>query len=168
MLNMLGFDRAADLLKNGDFQSVLDSTIDDASYIGLAIKCLKQVEIEAGDSITVYTVTAIREALESERQNKLFSAFDIIDSSKNAAMLEAKNYIQDAQSNIKKVKGIITQLKGLAAKAGDTYSALETAYDGVEGALGEIFTGPGGAFNGDISDLNVDGFQSGCPNLSEI
>lgn len=168
LLKLLGFDRAADLLKLGDFQAILDSTLDDASYIGLAIKCLRKVETNAGDSITLASIVFIREKLENQRINKITAAFDIIDSSKNAAILEVKNYMDDAQADIEKVKNIIAEIKGLAAKGGETIAALDEAAEGVGAALGGIMTSPGGSLNEYVSNLNVKGLPSGCPDMVNI
>ena len=162
LLELLGMDRAKDLLKLGKFKNFLDTTIDDASYIGLAIKCLVDVEAVIEDTITLETVTKLRETLESQRVSELAAAFDILDSGKNAAVLEIQNALAEGQDNLKKVQRIVTELKGLASKAGETVNEISAAADGLEDALGEISTSPGGALKDAIDELDVEALQGGC------
>ena len=162
LLEILGMDRAKDLLKLGKFKDFLDTTIDNASYIGLAIKCLIDVEEVIEDTITLESVTKLREALESQRVSELSAAFDILDSGKNAAVLEIKNRLQEGQDNLQKVQRIITELKSLAQKAGETVTAIEAAADGLEDAIGEIATTTGGTLKNAIEELDVNSLQGGC------
>lgn len=162
LLELLGMDRAKDLLKIGKFKDFLDTTIDDASYIGLAIKCLIDVESVIEDTITLEIVTKLREGLESQRVSELSAAFDILDSGKNAAVLEIRNRLSEGQDNLKKAQRIITELKSLAAKAGETVTAIEEAADGLEDAIGEIATTPGGSLKDALEELDVNSLQGGC------
>ncbi|NIR13247.1 MAG: hypothetical protein GWN86_04565 [Desulfobacterales bacterium] len=162
LLELLGMDRAKDLLKLGKFKNFLDTTIDDASYIGLAIKCLIDVEAVIEDTITLESVTKLREALESQRVSELAAAFDILDSGKNAAVLEIQNALAEGQDNLEKVQRIVTELKSLASKAGETVNEISAAADGLEDALGEISTSPGGALKDAVDELDVDALQGGC------
>lgn len=162
LLELLGMDRAKDLLKLGKFKNFLDTTIDDASYIGLAIKCLIDVEAVIEDTITLETVTKLRETLESQRISELAAAFDILDSGKNAAVLEIQNALAEGQSNLEKVQRIVTELKSLASKAGETVTEISAAADGLEDALGEIATSPGGVLKDAIDELDVNALQGGC------
>lgn len=162
LLELLGMDRAKDLLKLGKFKNFLDTTIDDASYIGLAIKCLIDVEAVIEDTITLETVTKLRETLESQRISELAAAFDILDSGKNAAVLEIQNALAEGQDNLEKVQRIVTELKSLASKAGETVTEISAAADGLEDALGEIATSPGGALKDAVDELDVNALQGGC------
>jgi hypothetical protein len=162
LLELLGMDRAKDLLKLGKFKDFLNTTIDDASYIGLAIKCLVDVEAVIEDTITLETVTKLRETLESQRVSELAAAFDILDSGKNAAVLEIQNALAEGQSNLERVQRIVTELKSLASKAGETVNEISEAADGLEDALGEIATSPGGALRDAIDELDVNALQGGC------
>ena len=162
LLELLGMDRAKDLLKLGKFKDFLNTTIDDASYIGLAIKCLADVEVVIEDTITLETVTKLREALESQRVSELAAAFDILDSGKNAAVLEIRNSLAEGQSNLEKVQRIVSELKNLASKAGETVDDISAAADGLEDALGEISISPGGVLKDAIDELDVNALQGGC------
>jgi hypothetical protein len=162
LLELMGMDRAKDLLKMGQFKDFLDTTIDDASYIGLAIKCLISVEDLVTDTATLATLTSIRESLEGQRVSELAAAFDILDSGKNAAISEIKNRLEEGQQNLTKIKQVVETLKELAKKAGESVTAIEAAAAGLDEELGEIATGAGGSLNSVLSDLDIDGLQSGC------
>jgi hypothetical protein len=162
LLGLMGLDRAKDLLKIGKFKDFLDTTIDNASYIGLAIKCLVDAEGLIEDSVTLALVTSIREILEGQRISELSAAFDILDSGKNAAILEITAKLEEGQENLKKVQRIIEALQGLAAKAGEAAADLSEAAEGLGQELGEVTTGIGGSLNEALSDLDIKGLQSGC------
>lgn len=162
LLELMGMDRAKDLLKSGKFSDFLNTSIDDASYIGIAINCLISTEKIIEDTVTLQAVTQIREALEGQRISELAAAFDIIDSGKNAAILEISTYIENAQANYEKVKNVIQVLTDLGEKGGETIDALDAAATGLSDQLGDISTGAGGPLNPTLADLDVDGLQGGC------
>jgi hypothetical protein len=162
LLELMGLDRAKDLLKIGKFKDFLDTTIDDASYIGLIIKCIVDAEGLVEDTVTLDLLTGIRETLEGQRISELSAAFDILDSGKNSAILEIKNKLAEGQANLEKVKRIISTLQDLAKKAGETAVDLSEAAEGLGQELGEVATGLGGSLNESLSDLDIDGLQSGC------
>lgn len=162
LLELMGMDRAKDLLKLGKFKDFLNTTIDDASYIGLAIGCLIEAEQVVTDTLTLQTLTEIRELLESQRVSELAAAFDIIDSGKNAAILEIQTKMEQAQGNLEKVNRIIETMTGLAETAGLVVEQLNEAAIGLGQQIGEIATGSGGPLNEVLSDLDIDGLQSGC------
>lgn len=166
LLELLGMDRAKALLKIGKFTDFLNTTIDDASYIGLAIKCLIDTEGLIQDTETLRIITGIREELESIKFSRLSAAFDIIDSGKNAAILEVENFIQEGQDNLQKVNRVVDTLKKLASDAGSTVDQIEAAADsladGLGAELGEFSWMPNGELNQDLSDLDIDGLQAGC------
>jgi len=162
ILELMGLDRAKDLLKMGMFSEFLDTDIDVASYIGMAINCLIKAEQSVVDSVTMDAISKIRHDLESQRASELSAAFDILDSGKNSAILEIKRHMSKGQENLAKVKRIYETLKDLADKAGETASQIEAAADNITPALGEISTGMGGSMNDTLSNLDIKGVHGGC------
>lgn len=162
LLELMGLDRARDLLKQGKFKEFLDTTIDNASYIGLAIKCLASAEGLVEDSVTLDLITGIRETLEGQRISELSAAFDILDSGKNAAILQITQKLEEGQENLEKVKRIITTLQDLAAKAGEAATDVAEAAKGLGSELGEVVTGLGGSLNETLANLDVKNLQNGC------
>lgn len=162
ILELLGMDRAKDLLRLGKFKDFLDTTIDDASYLGFAIKCMIKAEDSLTDSVALSALTSIREGLEGQRVSELAAAFDILDSGKNAAILEITTALEDGQAKLESVKQIISELQSLAAKAGEAVTEITAAAEGLDEQLGELATGAGGSLNSILSDLDVSGLQTGC------
>ncbi len=165
VLELMGLDRAKDLLKFGKFSEFLETNIDNASYIGMAINCLIKAEQSAVDSVTLDLLSKMRQELEGQRISELSAAFDILDSGKNSAILEIKRHLERGQENLAKVNRIVDTLKDLAKKAGETGEQLSQAAGNLAPALGEIATGMGGSMNETLSELDIKGVYGGCQGM---
>jgi len=165
ILELMGLDRAKDLLKIGKFSEFLETNIDNASYIGMAINCLIKAEQSVVDSVTMDLLAKMRQELEGQRISELSAAFDILDSGKNSAILEIKRHLEKGQENLAKVNRIVSTLKDLAKKAGETGEKLSQAAGSLAPALGEIATGMGGSMNETLADLDIKGVHGGCQGM---
>lgn len=162
ILELVGLDRARDLLKGGLFKAFLDSDVTNASYIGKAIECLISAEKEAVDSAMLDAISDIRKKLQAQWLSNLAASFDILDSGKTAFISTIKRKLADGQENLAKAKRVIASLQDIYNKTKEAGSQLQSAANNLGSSLGEIATGLGGSLNETLSDLDVEGLQGGC------
>lgn len=127
--HQLGFDRAADLLSSGRYETIMELDIEGLSYIGVAIQCLTEALQGIDDSRTRQRVTDIRDDLVGRQTVLEVAADDSVQAGILGRVDKIQNDIDGIQKSAETVKSIYEQLKSLLEKAGETVESIEEAID---------------------------------------
>ncbi len=142
-LGSLGLDRAKDLLSLGKYADYINAGIDDLSYLGMIIKCLKNVIDAADDTQTKASIGKIRESLIAQRTNESLSLVD-----RARRRLDFVGKLQDQiaaiQKNASVAAGVLEQLKQIGEQIGANVTAAINAAGELSTNIDHLTVGAGG------------------------
>ena len=142
-LGHLGLDRAKDLLTLGKYADYINAGIDDLSYLGLIIKCLKEIIDATDDTQTKASIGRIREKLIGQRTNQSLSLVDRAQRRTNF-IGTLQDRIDEIQHNAKVVAGVLEQFKELADKVGVNVTAAISGISELATNADHLAVGAGG------------------------
>jgi hypothetical protein len=142
-MRQLGLDRGVDMLSSGAFEEFLSSDVEQLSYIGKAIECLKHGIDATDDQQTRQQMGEIRDDLVGQRSNLDIASTDSSDSGLSRMVGGIKKKMSTLQRNAKTIESIVADLKGALAKIG---GVVDESLDGIAQF---------NAFLGDLDHLSV-------------
>lgn len=143
-MRQLGMDRGADLLNSGGFEEFLNADLDTLSYIGIAIKCLKDAMVGIDDAQTRQQVNSIREDLVGKETNLRIAALDSSTQGLTRFIDGTKEQMASLQKSAKTVESIVVELKSIAERLGTNLDAATEGFSAFSANLDHLAVGAGG------------------------
>jgi hypothetical protein len=153
-LRQLGLDRGVDLIDTGSFEEFLDADLDTLSYLGIAIKCLKDALSGIDDVQTRQQITDIRDNLIGEETNLRIAAVDSAASGLTRFIDTTKEKIASIQKSAKTVEAIVAQLEELGTQIGLNIDEAKAGYNAFRGNLAQLDVGAGGRLAAGLEEFS--------------
>lgn len=153
-MRQLGMDAGADYLNSGQFEKFLNADLDTLSYIGIAIKCLKDSLSGIDDVQTRQQVSDIRDNLIGQETNLRIAALDSTSQGLTRFIDTAKERIASIQKNAKTIESIVEQLKVLGESIGANIEAAGEGLDAFSANLDMLGVGAGGRLSTGLEEFS--------------
>lgn len=150
----LGLDRATDLLSAGKFEEFLDSDLDSLSYLGVAIKCMRDAMNGIDDSQLRKQIAEIRDNLIGRQTNQAIAAVDTASSGRSRLIDQLKGDVSRIQRNAKTVESIVSELKSIAEQIGVNVQDAVAGVSAFAGNLDHLAVGAGGRLAAGLEEFS--------------
>lgn len=139
-MRQVGMDRAVDLLGSGQLGKFLSIGMDEMSYLGAAVNCLKDALTGIDDTQTRLQVSSLRDDMVAARTNNDLAAADSGDQGRSRLIDRIGEQISSIQKNAKTAETIVADLTAI----------LESIGGSLSDSVGEFPT-----FSANVDHLNV-------------
>ena len=151
-LGDLGFDRAKDLLRTGDFASFFASGLDMLSYSGALIECLGRTIGLLDDTQSQAQLAAIRDDLVAQKSSESLRMVDWTQR-RLRFVQKAEDEIANLQKNAKTVEGIYEQIKLIAKQVQVDVVAIEAGAGALSSNVDHLMVGMSGRLRDGFEQL---------------